>query len=606
MPVPRGGGIRLVEALAELIARPAARSRPAGTSSASLVSEGRADGVRTDRRRDRPARAGRCSRTSRPPSSTAGSLPEADPAGARGREPLPLRPVRHADPLRALGAAALGGRRAPRRHRAGAPHARPRRRLARRQRGRRGACCPPRRPIVVGQPLTMDPSRAPEGAGILWIQLQELPWHVKGDAAGELDATGEWTEELRERYADRIQARIARHIPNLESSIRKRVVLSPADLAAANVNLERGDPYAGALSLDQNFLWRPLREQPGPRDAGRRAVAHRRLDASRARGSAAAPARSSPRSSSARRCRAARSAERGAAWASDCRRSRSRRSRRCPQPFDDDLTTLPGGRRRRHRPLGDQVPRARRRRDARPRARERPHRHELRRRRPVDPAAAAAPRAGRPWRSASRRSARWIRRHRAVRAGLPRRPDRPRGRARPGRGARARRRRRSACSATRPSAPACASRSSPTSGSAARTGRSSRRSPRPPRCSTRPATGARAHRRHLAPLEHAVRARAAAGRGPDRRRARVRLPRADARLARPRAARRRRRRRRRASSPRSRRPAGRARTTSRSSPTTALRRRLPRLALAACPAPSSPAARDERFQALLGARSESA
>jgi phytoene dehydrogenase-like protein len=117
--------------------------------------------------------------------------------------------------------------------------------------------------VVVGQPLTMDASRAPDGAGLLWIQLQELPWHVKGDAGGEIDATGEWTADLRERYADRIQARIARHMPNLEASIRKRVVLSPADLAAANVNLERGDPYAGALSLDQNFLWRPLREQPG-------------------------------------------------------------------------------------------------------------------------------------------------------------------------------------------------------------------------------------------------------------------------------------------------------------------------------------------------------
>ena len=65
----------------------------------------------------------------------------------------------------------------------------------------------------------MDSSRAPDGAGLLWIQLQELPWHVKGDAAGELDpGDGTWTEELRERYADRIQARIAQHVPNLESS----------------------------------------------------------------------------------------------------------------------------------------------------------------------------------------------------------------------------------------------------------------------------------------------------------------------------------------------------------------------------------------------------
>ena len=118
--------------------------------------------------------------------------------------------------------------------------------------------------VVVGQPLTIDPGRAPEGTGMLWIQLQELPWHVKGDAAGELDAgDGTWTEELRERYADRIQARIARHIPNLDSAVRSRVVLSPADLQAANVNLHQGDPYSGALALDQNLLWRPLPSRPG-------------------------------------------------------------------------------------------------------------------------------------------------------------------------------------------------------------------------------------------------------------------------------------------------------------------------------------------------------
>src|SRR5207248_8106202 len=59
--------------------------------------------------------------------------------------------------------------------------------------------------IVVGQPLTLDPSRAPEGKGILWIQLQELPRRVKGDAAGEPDVgDGTWTADLRERYADRI------------------------------------------------------------------------------------------------------------------------------------------------------------------------------------------------------------------------------------------------------------------------------------------------------------------------------------------------------------------------------------------------------------------
>ena len=120
--------------------------------------------------------------------------------------------------------------------------------------------------VVVGQPATMDASRAPDGSSVLWIQLQELPWHVKGDAAGELDpGDGSWTPELRERYADRIQARLARHIPNLESALLERVAISPADLEAANVNLRHGDPYGGALALDQNLLWRPFAQTPAHR-----------------------------------------------------------------------------------------------------------------------------------------------------------------------------------------------------------------------------------------------------------------------------------------------------------------------------------------------------
>jgi phytoene dehydrogenase-like protein len=107
--------------------------------------------------------------------------------------------------------------------------------------------------IVVGQPLTMDPSRAPEGKGLLWIQLQELPRNFA------------WDDEAREAYADRIQRRLAKHIPNLESSLVKRVALGPHDLERLNVNLVGGDPYGGALSLDQNFLWRPFPRSPGHR-----------------------------------------------------------------------------------------------------------------------------------------------------------------------------------------------------------------------------------------------------------------------------------------------------------------------------------------------------
>ncbi len=117
--------------------------------------------------------------------------------------------------------------------------------------------------IVVGQPMAVDPSRAPEGCWILWIQLQELPSRPRGDAAGRLDCSeGAWTESLRECYADRVIERLSLQIPNLKRSILKRVALSPADLERLNVNLVGGDPYGGACSLDQTFLWRPLAGSP--------------------------------------------------------------------------------------------------------------------------------------------------------------------------------------------------------------------------------------------------------------------------------------------------------------------------------------------------------
>ena len=123
--------------------------------------------------------------------------------------------------------------------------------------------------IVCGQPMAVDPSRAPAGSWIIWIQLQELPaGRVKGDAAGEINVRdGTWSDELREQYADRITARLGRHIQNLERATLERVALSPADIAAMNVNLVGGDIYGGSCALDQNFLFRPLAQAPGHRTA---------------------------------------------------------------------------------------------------------------------------------------------------------------------------------------------------------------------------------------------------------------------------------------------------------------------------------------------------
>ena len=120
--------------------------------------------------------------------------------------------------------------------------------------------------IVVGQPVALDPDRAPEGKSILWLQLQELPARPTGDAAGELDVgNGTWTEQLREAYADRIQERLAREITNLDTAVLDRVVISPADHQAMNINMVGGDIYSGSCALDQNLLWRPRPGLPGHR-----------------------------------------------------------------------------------------------------------------------------------------------------------------------------------------------------------------------------------------------------------------------------------------------------------------------------------------------------
>ena len=114
--------------------------------------------------------------------------------------------------------------------------------------------------IVFGQHTALDPSRAPEGQWTVWIQLQELPNFPTGDALDEIEVNGEWTDEIANAYADRITERLDRQLPGFHDSILGRHVLSPADLANININLVDGDPYSGQGSLDQLFFWRPIPE----------------------------------------------------------------------------------------------------------------------------------------------------------------------------------------------------------------------------------------------------------------------------------------------------------------------------------------------------------
>ena len=241
MPIPRGGGAKLADALVRLIRDRGGTCETGRDVERVLVRGGRAVGVRIEG--GDTVEAGRAVIANVTPTQLYERLLEGDaPDAARrfryGRAEMQIH-FALSEPARWDGDERL--------NRTAIVHVTPgldgvSRAVNEAERG----LIPEEATVVVGQPLTMDPSRAPEGGGLLWIQLQELPSRFA------------WDDDARERYADRIQARLVRHIPNLESSIVERVAFGPHDLERMNVNLRHGDPYGGALSLDQNFLWRPF------------------------------------------------------------------------------------------------------------------------------------------------------------------------------------------------------------------------------------------------------------------------------------------------------------------------------------------------------------
>jgi phytoene dehydrogenase-like protein len=98
--------------------------------------------------------------------------------------------------------------------------------------------------LVVGQPTAIDPSRAPEGKHILWIQVRVLP------------ATADWSQ-IKGTYADRAMAILESYAPGFSKKILGRAVFSPLDLEKENPNLLGGDNLGGSHHLSQNFLFRP-------------------------------------------------------------------------------------------------------------------------------------------------------------------------------------------------------------------------------------------------------------------------------------------------------------------------------------------------------------
>ncbi|ODR81276.1 hypothetical protein BG842_05455 [Haladaptatus sp. W1] len=110
--------------------------------------------------------------------------------------------------------------------------------------------------LIVGQTTAVDPSRTPDTEEILWIQVRTLPNSIKGDVAHEIEVTN-W-DDAKEPVADRVINKLEEYAPDIQTLIRERTVLSPADLERDNPNLHGGDSVAGSHHLRQNFLWRPF------------------------------------------------------------------------------------------------------------------------------------------------------------------------------------------------------------------------------------------------------------------------------------------------------------------------------------------------------------
>lgn len=112
--------------------------------------------------------------------------------------------------------------------------------------------------VVVGQQTTVDPSRAPDGAGTLWIQLQQVPYAPTGDAAGEIDGSDGWGGGLEQAFIERVLSRLQAHVENWPAARGTTVAVSPVEMERRNPNLVRGDIYSGDCELAQSYLWRPL------------------------------------------------------------------------------------------------------------------------------------------------------------------------------------------------------------------------------------------------------------------------------------------------------------------------------------------------------------
>ncbi len=106
-------------------------------------------------------------------------------------------------------------------------------------------------------PTVLDPSMAPDGKHTLWIEFF-APYQIAGAEGTGLKGTG-WTDELKNKVADRVIDKLADYAPNIKNAIIARRVESPAELGE-RLGAYKGNYYHIDMTLDQMIFFRPLPE----------------------------------------------------------------------------------------------------------------------------------------------------------------------------------------------------------------------------------------------------------------------------------------------------------------------------------------------------------
>ena len=110
--------------------------------------------------------------------------------------------------------------------------------------------------LVVGQTTAIDPSRAPAGGHVLWVQVRMVPSRIDGDAAGSIEAR-RW-EDAKRPLAERVLDKLEHYAPGARDLLLDWSVLGPDDLERENPNLVGGDSVGGSHHLSQNLIFRPV------------------------------------------------------------------------------------------------------------------------------------------------------------------------------------------------------------------------------------------------------------------------------------------------------------------------------------------------------------